>query len=149
MLEPQLNSEQIINEWITRISDKKSDLGGHSICPFARQPRIVTVDKLTVESIVGFDDRLSVYIESTTSSSYQDIELVCRQLKLLNPNHVFLPDHPDRKNYIKNHETGNRVRPCIIIQTKQELDSARAAISKTDYYSYWDESYLAEIRSFD
>lgn len=149
MLDPQPNSEQIINDWITRISDKKSDLGGHSICPFARQPRIVTVEKLSSDTVVGFDDRLSVYMESTVHSSYQDLEQVCRQLKSQHPDHVFLPDHPDRKNYIKNHETGNGVLPCIIVQSKQELDSARAAISKTDYYSYWDESYLAEIRSFD
>ena len=149
MFEHQQDSEQIIEQWIQRITDKKSDLGGHSICPFARQPRIVTVDKLTMKSIVGFDDRLSVYIESKMSSSYQDIEMVCRQLKSLNPNHVFLPDHPERKNYIKNYETGNGVRPCIIVQTKQELDQARAAMVKTDYYDYWDQSYLDEIRSFD
>ena len=36
----------------------------------------------------------------------------------------------------KEHETGNGVFPCIIVQTKQELDSARNFLTKTDYYQY-------------
>jgi hypothetical protein len=138
-----------VSNWLSRISAKHSDLGGHSICPFARMPRVVSVEKLCVEEFTEIDDRLTIYMENDIHSSYDQLEELCRQLKNMNPNFVFLPDHPHKSSYINGYETGNGEFPCIIVQTKQELDSARAAMSKTDYYSYWDNSYLAEIRSFD
>jgi len=88
-------------------------------------------------------------MENGVRSNYEELEELCKTLKSLNPNFVFLPDHPHKPNYINGHETGNSVFPCIIVQTKQELDSARVALEKTDYYQYWDKDYLAEIRSFD
>lgn len=140
---------RVVEKWVARISAKHQDLGGHRICPFAKMPKVVAVRKLSVGEFLGIDDQITVYMENGIFSSYEELEQLCKQLKSLNPNFVFLPDHPHKPNYINGHETGNGVFPCIIVQTKQELSSARSALSKTDYYSYWDQSYLAEIRSFD
>lgn len=140
---------RVVEKWITRITKKHKDIGGNRICPFAKMPKVVTVEKLCLAEFVGIDDQLTVYMENGIRSSYEDIEQLCRTLKSLNPNFVFLPDHPHKPNYIGGHETGNGVFPCIIVQTKQELDTARKALSKTDYYQYWDQDYLAEIRGFD
>jgi len=142
------STETVIKKWISNISKKNSDLGEHRICPFAKMPNIVSVDKLSIEKFSGLSDQITVYMEQGISSSYEELENLCRELKSLNPNFVFLPDHPHKKNYINGQETGNGVFPCIIVQTKQELESARAMLEKTDYYSYWDQSYLAEIKSF-
>lgn len=141
--------ERVVEQWLDRISKKHPDIGNHSICPFAKMPRVVTVEKLCVEEFVGISNRLTIYMENGIKSSYEEIQELCRSLKSLNPGFVFLPDHPDKPNYIKEHETGNGVFPCIIVQTKKELESARSTLSKTDYYSYWNLDYLAEIRSFD
>lgn len=140
---------RVIEKWVSRITEKHKDLGGNRICPFAKMPPVVTVEKLCLEKFIGISDQLTVYMENGIHSSYEELEQLCKQLKSLNPNLVFLPDHPHKPNYINGHETGNGVFPCVIVQTKQELDTARSALSKTDYYQYWDQNYLDEIRSFD
>lgn len=140
---------QVVQRWVERISKKRSDMGGNRICPFAKMPKVVTVEKLSLGDFIGITDDITVYMEDGVRSSYDELEEICRTLKSMNPNFVFLPDHPHKQNYINGHETGNGVFPCIIVQTKQELDSARVALEKTDYYQYWDKDYLAEIRSFD
>lgn len=141
--------EQVIKNWLSRISEKNSHIGGNKICPFARLPKIVAVDKLSLQTFSNINDQLTIYMETDVISSYQEIEDLCRQLKKINPNYVFLPDHPTHINLIQGQPTGNGYYPCIIVQTKQELDIARSALQKTDYYTYWDSKYLAEIRSFD
>ena len=105
--------------------------------------------KLSIENFSDLDSRITVYMENDIHSSYEEIADLCNTLKTLNPNFVFLPDHPHKPNYINGHETGNGVFPCVIVQTKQELGSARQSLEKTDYYKYWDKDYLAEIQSFD
>jgi hypothetical protein len=145
----QQNHLSTVAEWLARISIKHKDLGEHSICPFARMPQIVSVEKLCMEEFAEIDDRLTIYMENDIHSSYDQLEQLCRQLKTLNPNFVFLPDHPHKINSINGHETGNGKFPCIIVQTKRELDSARTSLLKTNYYQHWDEAYLSEIRSFD
>jgi S-adenosylmethionine/arginine decarboxylase-like enzyme len=141
--------ERVVERWVDRISKKHADIGGNRICPFAKTPAVVSVEKLCLTDFIGISDQLTIYMENGVHSSYEELEEICRTLKSLNPNFVFLPDHPHKPNYINGHETGNGVFPCIIVQTKQELDSARSALEKTDYYQYWDKDYLAEIRSFD
>jgi S-adenosylmethionine/arginine decarboxylase-like enzyme len=140
---------QAVEKWVSRITEKHSDLGGNRICPFAKMPKVVTVEKLCQEEFIGISDQLTIYMENGVRSSYEELEELCRSLKTLNPNFVFLPDHPHKKNYINGHETGNGVFPCVIVQTKQELDAARSSLEKTDYSQYWDKDYLDEIRSFD
>lgn len=140
---------QVVERWVDRVSVKHEDLGGNRICPFAKMTKVVSVEKLCLSEFIGIDDQLTIYMENGVRSSYDELVELCRTLKSLNPNFVFLPDHPHKPNYINGHETGNGVFPCIIVQTKQELDSARVALEKTDYYQYWDQDYLAEIRSFD
>lgn len=149
MLENKKTPTDVVTEWISKISIKHENLGGHKICPFARMPRVVAVDKLSLEKFTNLNDQITVYMETDLRSTYDELEELCKTLKSQNPNFIFLPDHPSKKNFIKEHETGNGAFPCIIVQTKQELDSARSALSKTDYYTHWNQNYLAEIRSFD
>jgi S-adenosylmethionine/arginine decarboxylase-like enzyme len=140
---------RVVERWVSRIAKKHSDLGGNKICPFAKMPKVVSVEKLCLEEFIGINNQLTIYMENGIRSSYDEIAELCKTLKSLNPNFVFLPDHPHKPSYINGHETGNGVFPCIIVQTKQELDTARSTLEKTDYYQYWDQDYLAEIRSFD
>jgi S-adenosylmethionine/arginine decarboxylase-like enzyme len=140
---------QVVDRWVSRITKKHDELGGNRICPFAKTPTVISVEKLCLAEFLGITDQLTIYMENGVRSSYEELEELCRTLKSLNPNFVFLPDHPHKTNFINGLETGNGVFPCIIVQTKQELDSARVALEKTDYYQYWDKDYLAEIKSFD
>lgn len=140
---------RVVEKWVDRISKKNPKLGGHRICPFARMPRVVSVDKLSLDKFTELENEMAVYMENGIRSSYEEIESLCRELKKVNPDYIFLPDHPNKRNFINGQETGNGVFPCIMVQLKQELQTARAALEKTDYYSYWDKNYLAEIKSFD
>lgn len=144
----EMSADNVVKKWVSKISKKNSNLGGHRICPFARMPNVVSVDRLSIEKFLNLSDQVTVYMETGIHSSYEELENLCRDLKNLNPNFVFLPDHPHKKNYINGQETGNGTFPCIIVQTKQELETARATLEKTDYYSYWDQKYLDEIKSF-
>jgi len=139
----------IITHWLEKITIKNANLGGHKICPFAKMPRIVAVKKLSVDNFDSLTPELTIYMETEIFSSHQELEDLCRILKKINPEFVFLPDHPHKSNYINCEETGNGMLPCIIVQTVRELTEARSALEKTDYYKYWDKEYLKEIRSFD
>jgi S-adenosylmethionine/arginine decarboxylase-like enzyme len=141
--------ERVVEKWVSRITKKRSELGGNRICPFAKIPKVVSVEKLCLSEFIGIDEQLTIYMENGVRSSYDELEELCRSLKSLNPNFVFLPDHPHKPNYISGCETGNGVFPCIIVQTKSELSLARASLEKTDYYSYFDKDYLDHLKSFN
>lgn len=143
------SADTVVKNWISRISKKNPNLGGHRICPFAKTPNVVSVNKLSLEHFLELSNQVTVYMESDIHSTYDDVEQLCKTLKELNPNFVFLPDHPHKKNYINGQETGNGAFPCIIVQTAQELETGRSVLEKTDYYSYWDQDYLNEIKSFN
>jgi S-adenosylmethionine/arginine decarboxylase-like enzyme len=141
--------ERVVEKWVSRITKKHSELGGNRICPFAKIPKVVSVEKLCLSEFIGIDEQLTIYMENGVRSSYDELEELCRSLKSLNPNFVFLPDHPHKLNYISGCETGNGVFPCIIVQTKSELSLARASLEKTDYYNYFDKDYLDHLKSFN
>lgn len=140
------STEQVVKNWIARISTKNDALGGNRICPFARTPNVITVDKLTVEKFTVLSDQVLVYMENGIRSSYDDLVNLCKELKKKYPGHVFLPDHPHKKSYIQGQETGNGVFPCILVQTAQELQTARAKLENTTYYDYFDPEYLEELK---
>lgn len=140
---------RVVERWVERISQKHKDLSDHSICPFAKMPRVISVEKLSITDFIGLGNQITVYMENGVRSTYSELGELCKQLKELNPNYVFLPDHPEKKTFIGGHESGNEVFPCIIVQTKKELESARSALEKTNYYDHMDPEYLKEIKSFN
>ena len=138
----------VVKKWLSQVKQPREELNGKSICPFARMPDVIVVDKLAIDNVKPVSDAITVYVESTVRSSFEDIDSICRQLKETNPNHIFLPDHPEKKNYINGVETGNGHLPIIIVQHKNELLSARRRLEKTDYYDKWDKNYLKDIKSY-
>ena len=140
------STKNIVTQWVSRIRQPNPNLGGNRICPFARIPDTVTVGKLSLNDFMSLSDNVTVYMETGIQSTYDELENLCKTLKASNPDFVFLPDHPHKKSFINGQETGNGVFPCIIVQTKQELETGRAKLEKTDYYSYWDKDYLDEIK---
>jgi len=138
--------DKAMSLWIGRISQPQESLGGNSVCPFAKKlPPIVKTSKLNSKLFENLSDELTIFCETKISSSFSELEKLCMKLSKKYPSHIFLPDHPYRKTYIKDVETGNKCYPLIVAQTKPELESARNSLSKTDYYSYWDKKYLEEI----
>jgi hypothetical protein len=143
-----MNPVKVIAEWLASVKKIRPELDGKSICPFARMPGIVVVDKLSIEKVEPLGSQLTMYVEDTINSTFEEIDKICRELNNKYRQFIFLPDHPDKKNYINGVETGNGHLPVIIVQTKKELLSARAVLEKTDYYDKWNKEYLEEIKSY-
>ena len=143
-----MNPQTVILEWLKQVRKPRKELGGKSICPFAVVPEIVVVDGLNESCFENLSDKITIYVERTINSTFEELDAVAQKLNKLFPTHIFLPDHPHKKNYIQGIETGNGHLPLIIAQTRKELTEARDKISKTDYYDYWDKDYLTEIKSY-
>jgi S-adenosylmethionine/arginine decarboxylase-like enzyme len=58
---------QVVKKWVSRISKKQPDLGGNRICPFAKMPKVISVDKLSIEKFTILDEQITVYMEDGRS----------------------------------------------------------------------------------
>lgn len=143
-----MTPQQVVKQWIDRVREKRPELLGMPICPFApASVAVVAVDKLEVD-VFTLTSALTIYVENTIVSTPIELENLCYRLNTLYEEHIFLPDHPSTPNYINGVSTGNNALPLIIAQTKDELLPARRKLEKTNYYDHWDENYLNEIKSF-
>ena len=61
----------------------------------------------------------------------------------------FIADHGKTKTYIQGIQTSNGKYNLVLCQPRKELSDARKKLSKTDYYKYWDKSYLKEVLEED
>lgn len=145
---PVLDPFNAIKEWLFKITQSHPALGGHRICPFAKKmPKVISTDFFN-ETDICPDLELTIYVEVSRSSSYQDLIEICQRLRQKHKTHVFLPDHPLSQIDINGIKTGNGVYPCILVQPESELENARKKLEKTDYYTYWKEESLLEIKNF-
>lgn len=139
---------KIIANWLSKVKQARPELNGKSICPFARMPGIIPVEKLSIQNIEPLGSQITIYIETAVNSTFDELETLCRKLNKKHKKYIFLPDHPQKKNYINGVETGNEHLPLIIVQTRKELLTARSLLEKTDYYDFWSDEYIKEIKSY-
>jgi hypothetical protein len=152
--------EKNISDWVDKVSEKRPELDGKAICPFARK---AYDDGKVFWSYINYEAEM--YIESYIDSFKQDYELIAfinlgknltndeciSIIKSLNKKYseiIFLKDHPDDPGYIKGLFTGNGEFPIILAQPKDKLNLARQKLLKTGYYKFWDEEYRKEIWSY-
>ena len=141
--------KEIFN-WVKSISEPKKELGGHSICPFAKIASRFKIVQPQKEIIPPKDRDFDVIVYTLPDSiTLSDINILCSQLNEKYSDLIFLPDHKDRITYINGVQTNNGNYNIILCQPKQKLKDARAALKKTDYYTYWDVDYLKEILGED
>jgi len=143
-----MNPLTVVKEWLTRVQQPRSELNGRSICPFATMPNVVVVTNLSLDNVKPISHLLTIYIEHSINSTFEDIDGICRTLKETHNDYIFLPDHPEKKTYINGVETGNGHLPLIMVQNKKELLSARRSLEKSDYYDKWNKDYLKQIKSY-
>jgi hypothetical protein len=144
----RMNPVKVIANWLKTVKTPRDELDGKSICPFAKMPGIIVVEKLSTKSIEPLGTQITMYVEKTINSTFEEIDAVCRKLNKKHKKYIFLPDHPTKKNFINGVETGNGQLPVIIVQTKKELLTARSLLEKTNYYDKWNKEYLEEIKSY-
>ena len=139
-----------IFDWVKSISVPKKELGGHSICPFAKLASRFKIDQAQGKIVPPEDRNFDVIVYTLPDAvSEEDINNMCSDLNEQYTDLIFLPDHKDRNTYINGVQTNNGTYNLILCQPKQKLKDARLGLKKTDYYTYWNNEYLKEILGED
>ena len=140
--------ETYILEWISEVSEKRPELGGRTICPYASDSKFL-IKETPIDDIVpepGHD--VIIFIVESFWRPHQ----VEKWAKLYNkkyPYYKFFEDCADKNTIINGIKTNNSKYNLILCQSKQKLRKIRENLSKSDYYQYWDEEYLKYILGDD
>jgi hypothetical protein len=134
-----------INEWIDHISTPRSELGGMSVCPYAKKVKfeLIETDGSDIDP-PPWDFELIVY-KLPDSYTIEEVDQIAKEYNKLFPNMVFLSDPRDRTTEINHVKTNNGKYNLILCQWRDNLESARTKLKKTDYYTYWSTDYLDKI----
>jgi hypothetical protein len=132
-----------IKEWIEKVSKSRPELGGFSICPFAKRShyKIVetSIDSIKVED--GYD--VIIYIVDENS-----IETIQNWVEIYNAKFVdwlFFEDCFGQPTFINGVQTNNEKYNLILAQPKEKLRKFREILKRSDYYSLWDKDYYDKI----
>jgi hypothetical protein len=152
----QNNPDYVVymNEWIERVSEPLSDLGGYATCPFAKQAQKsqISIEKRNLADIVPPTDinfEVVMYIvEDTIDPATLDAHV--EQLNSTFKELVFLADHPHQTfDTGVSRYSSNGKYTVILCQPKDKLRKARESLAKTRYYSFWNPEYLKKIMGDD
>jgi hypothetical protein len=134
-----------IEDWINHISQPRVELGGMSVCPYAKgaEYKIVETDGSDIDPPPWAFD-LIVY-KLPDSYTVQEVDNIAEEYNKLFPKMIFLPDPRDRSTDINGVKTNNDKYNLILCQWRDDLESARSKLKKTNYYNYWSSEYLDKI----
>jgi hypothetical protein len=137
-----------IEAWIHKISLLRPDIGGFSICPFAKQAKYKIleskIEELEVED--GYDVIIFVV------ENHLSLEIIQNWCKIYNnkyPEWKFFEDCASYDTFIQGIQTNNGKYNLILAQPKEKLRKYREILIKTNYYDYWNNDYLQEILEED
>jgi hypothetical protein len=135
----------MIKDWIERISKPREELGGMSVCPFAKGSKYEVIE--TDGSDIDPPPRDFELIIYKLPDEYEVDELadLATKCNSIFPDMIFLPDHKDRETFINGVATNNGKYNLILCQWRNNLNKARSKLAHTKYYSFWDKNYLDEI----
>lgn len=157
--------EKDLIEWVRRLSERRDELGGFSICPFAKkamEDKKIFMEKVKfnpvphireyMEYLNGFgNDSYEVaifYFDDVKFVTNEDLLIIIKELQRTDKNRIYLKDHPDDPGYINGVITGNQKFPMILVQPAAKLKEAREKLKRTDYYDNWSDEYKHEIWSY-
>lgn len=137
----------MIEDWINRITLPREELGGFSVCPYAKgaEYEIVETDGSDIDP-PPWDFELIIY-KLPDSYVQDEVIAIAEEYNKIFPELVFLPDPKDRNTYINGVQTNNGEYNLILCQWRDNLNKAREKLSGTLYYTHWSEEYLKEILS--
>ena len=151
--------EKDLINWVQRISEKKDELGGFNVCPYAKK---ALEDKKVFWSYIGQECEAYIlrYIEMTPDFEVivfynlkknltdENLKDIINKLQSKRNDMIFLKDHPDNPGFISGISTNNGEYPTILVQPRVKLEEAREKLMKTNYYDYWSEDYKKEILNY-
>ena len=140
------NIEKNIAEWIDYLSMPQDKLNGSPVCPFAKKAKYKIID-LADEEVLNPDFSTAEVILYIVDGSYsfEQVEQLSIKYNKQFPNLVFLPDSKHRHSHINGVQSNNDKYNLMLCQERSGLQIGRDKLSKTAYYTHWDEAYLKEI----
>ena len=143
-----MSKQDVIESWIESVTRENASLGGFPVCPYAKHSKykIIECSAKEISLHEGYD--VVVYIVEDKFSPIA-LRKWCDTYNDQHDGYIFLDDHRDADTYIKDVKTGNGRYNLILCQSKAKLRRFREMLSKTDYYDYWDKSYLETILGED
>ena len=137
-----------ILHWIDQLSKIRPELGNFAICPYASKANFSIIDNKLSQIVPKPDFDVVIYVVEDNISAqflYDAVDDYNRNY----PEYKFIPDHGKTKTYIQGIQTSNGLYNLILCQPRKELTEARKKLARTDYYNYWDKSYLKEVLEED
>ena len=137
-----------ILHWIDQLSKIRPELGNFAICPYASKANFSILDSKLSQIVPKPDFDVVIYVVEDNISAqflYDAVDDYNRNY----PEYKFIPDHGKTKTYIQGIQTSNGLYNLVLCQPRKELTEARKKLARTDYYNYWDKSYLKEVLEED
>ena len=137
-----------ILHWIDQLSKIRPELGNFAICPYASKANFLIIDNKLSQIVPKPDFDVVIYVVEDNISAqflYDAVDDYNRNY----PEYKFIPDHGKTKTYIQGIQTSNGLYNLVLCQSRKELTEARKKLARTDYYNYWDKSYLKEVLEED
>lgn len=139
------NIEKNISEWIDHLSMPQDKLNGSPVCPFAKKAKYKIIELSDEEINPDFSTVEVILYIVDSSYSFEQVEQLSIKYNKQFPSLVFLSDSKDRYSHINGVQTNNNKYNLMLCQERSELQIGRDKLSKTAYYTHWDERYLKEI----
>lgn len=141
--------EEDLKQWISEIQRSNPDLGGFSICPFAKNNTYKIV-KTSIHDIKPLSESYGVVIFVVEDDLDLDFaRLKLKQLNIKYSKYKFFDDFRDEPSFIGNTQTNNGRYNLILYQDTEFLSKLRQMLAKTTYYDHWDDEYLQQILEDD
>lgn len=136
-----------IEKWIESVSQSHPEIGGFSICPFAKKSKykIIFCSVEEIEPEKPYDVIIYVIEENR-------LHIIQKWVEKYNQKYsdwLFFEDCASYDTYINGIQTNNGKYNLILGQPKEKLKKFRDILKKTDYYSYWSQDYYHEIMNSD
>ena len=132
-----------VREWIKYISEKRGELGGFAICPYAfsASVHIEEIALSDVTLIEGFDVVIFIVGNCNIATMMSTVD----RLNMIHSDYMWLDDHKDEPTFINGVQSNFGKDNLILCQKRDKLLEAREQLHKTDYYSHWHEEMYKRI----
>lgn len=143
-----MSKKDYILNWIKDISEIRPELGGFAVCPYAKSAAYEIIE-CCVEvlcPVEGYDVIIFVVSDDLSLIEIQNwVEFYNQKYE----DWKFFEDCASYDTFINGIKTNNGKYNLILTQPKEKLRKFREKLSKTEYYSHWDDNYLKEILEDD
>ncbi len=143
-----MTKKEDILKWIEDVSQLRPELGGFSICPFAKQAKfeIIECNASDIKPIPGYQVVIYIIEDDLTLEKVQSwVQIYNEEYK----EWKFFEDCASYDTHINGIQTNNGKYNLILAQPKEKLRKFREILAKTNYYNYWSNDYLKEILEED